>query len=124
MRKGGQLIDVSVTISVVRDATGRIIGASKIARDITLQKQIQRELEAARKAAEEANRAKDTFLSTLSHELRTPLTPVLAAISHIESNPKIAAEVLLEQIAMIRRNVETEARLVDDLLDLTRIARG
>jgi CheY-like chemotaxis protein len=60
----------------------------------------------------------------LSHELRTPLTPVLAAVSYIEENPSLASELLAEHIGMIRRNVETQARLVDDLLDLTRITRG
>lgn len=128
--KDGQLVEVSVTISPVRNAEGRIIGASKIARDITLQKRFQREIQAARAAAEEAkalaetaNRAKDHFLSTLSHELRTPLTPVLAAISLLEQDNSLPPHVA-EHVSMIRRNVETEARLVDDLLDLTRIARG
>ncbi|CAN5487227.1 response regulator [soil metagenome] len=123
MTKDGRLIDVSVTISPLRDAKGRMIGASKIARDITLQRQVQRELAAAKESAEQASRAKDEFLSVLSHELRTPLTPVLTAISYIEMTGQAPAE-LREQIAMIRRNVETEARLVDDLLDVTHIARG
>jgi PAS domain S-box-containing protein len=123
-RKDGTLIDVSVTISPMRDEAGRIIGASKIARDITMQKQVQRDLVAARDAAESASKAKDRFLSVLSHELRTPLTPVLAAVSLIENDPSISPQELQTQVSMIRRNVETEARLVDDLLDLTRIARG
>ena len=142
--KDGRLVDVSVTISPVRDAQGHVVGASKIARDITLQKRYQRELQAARDAAEEAraaaeeakgaaerareeaetaNRAKDHFLSVLSHELRTPLTPVLAAVSLMQQDATVPPQ-LAEQLAMVRRNVETEARLVDDLLDLTRIARG
>jgi PAS domain S-box-containing protein len=123
-RKDGTLIDVSVTISPIRDETGRIIGASKIARDVTQQKQVQRELLAAKDAAEAASQAKDHFLSVLSHELRTPLTPVLAAVSLIENQPAMSQQELRGQVEMIRRNVETEARLVDDLLDLTRIARG
>ena len=136
--KDGRLVEVSVTISPVRDASGRIVGASKIARDITAQKQAERDLraardaadaarrdaEAAREAAEAANRAKDHFLSVLSHELRTPLSPVLAAVSLIESSPDLPADELRGHIGMIRRNVETEARLVDDLLDITRISRG
>jgi PAS domain S-box-containing protein len=121
--KDGRDIDVSVTISPVRDVTGRIVGASKVARDITEQRQIQRELEQAKREAEAANRAKDQFLSVLSHELRTPLTPVLAELSFLESEPTFTPD-MRAHIAMIRRNVETEARLVDDLLDLTRIARG
>ena len=123
-RKDGTLIDISVTISPMRDATGRIVGASKVARDITEQKRVQRELLAAKDAAEAASRAKDHFLSVLSHELRTPLTPVLAAVSLIENQPAMSQQELRGQVQMIRRNVETEARLVDDLLDLTRIARG
>jgi PAS domain S-box-containing protein len=129
-RKDGRLINVSVTISPVRDETGRIIGVSKIARDITQQKQFHEELRAAKDAAERArdeaeaaNRAKDHFLSVLSHELRTPLTPVLGAISMMERDGTVPPH-LAERVAMIRRNVETEARLVDDLLDLTRITRG
>jgi PAS domain S-box-containing protein len=121
--KDGRLLNVSVTISPVRDDKGRIIGVSKIARDITLQKRFQQELQAAKEQAETANRAKDHFLSVLSHELRTPLTPVLAAINLMEADVTVPPQ-LREQIQMIRRNVETEARLVDDLLDLTRIARG
>ena len=123
-KKDGTLIDISVTISPMRDSTGRIVGASKVARDITEQKRVQRELIAAKEAAEAASRAKDHFLSVLSHELRTPLTPVLAAVSLIESQPSMSQQELRGQVQMIRRNVETEARLVDDLLDLTRIARG
>ena len=123
MRKDGRLIDVSVTISPVRDSTGRIIGASKIARDITAQKQVQRELKAAKEAAEAATRAKDQFLGVLSHELRTPLTPVLASLSFLETRADLPDE-LRSELSMMRRNIETQARLVDDLLDLTRISRG
>src|SRR5688572_5296036 len=122
-RKDGTMVEVSVTISPIRDGKGVIIGASKIARDITFQKHVQRELQEAKDSAEAANQAKDHFLSVLSHELRTPLTPALGAISLIESSAELSPP-LREQVSMIRRNVETEARLVDDLLDLTRIARG
>jgi|GEM_PF-1583077 len=74
-------------------------------------------------AAQAANLAKDKFLATLSHELRTPLTPVLAVISSLEGDDRLEVRVR-ESLAMVRRNVELEARLIDDLLDLTRIARG
>jgi PAS domain S-box-containing protein len=72
---------------------------------------------------ETANRAKDHFLATLSHELRTPLTPVLAIASRLEVDGRVLPEVR-DGLDMIRRNVELEARLIDDLLDLTRITRG
>src|SRR5262245_6331383 len=68
--KNGRLIDVSLTVSPVRNGQGRIIGASKIARDITSQKREQAALREARDAAESANRAKDRFFAMLSHELR------------------------------------------------------
>jgi PAS domain S-box-containing protein len=77
----------------------------------------------ARQQAEEANRAKDQFLAMLSHELRTPLTPVLAAARILEGAPNLPAD-LAEEAQIIRRNVELEARLIDDLLDLTRVAKG
>jgi signal transduction histidine kinase/ActR/RegA family two-component response regulator len=70
-----------------------------------------------------SNLAKDQFLAMLSHELRTPLTPVLASALELESQPELPKEIQ-ESLQMIRRNVELEARLIDDLLDLTRIDRG
>ena len=91
--------------------------------DITERKRYVAELERAKEAAEAANRAKDQFLAVLSHELRTPLTPVLSTVQALESEPSLAPE-LREPIEMIRRNVELESRLIDDLLDLTRIAKG
>lgn len=123
MTKDGRLINVSVSISPMRDSNGVIVGASKIARDITPQKQIQKELQEAKEAAESANKAKDHFLSVLSHELRTPLTPVLGSLSYLERQSALPEE-LRSELGMLKRNVQTEARLVDDLLDLTRISRG
>jgi len=70
-----------------------------------------------------SNLAKDQFLAMLSHELRTPLTPVLATALELENEPDVRQDVR-ESLQMIRRNVELEARLIDDLLDLTRIDRG
>jgi signal transduction histidine kinase/ActR/RegA family two-component response regulator len=78
----------------------------------------------ARAQAEIANRAKDRFMATLSHELRTPLTPVLAVLSRLESHCGPLPAAVRDGLAMIRRNVELEARLIDDLLDLTRISQG
>src|SRR6266545_3995359 len=78
-------------------------------------------LELAEKAR--SNMAKDQFLAMLSHELRTPLTPVLASTLALESEPALPPGIH-ESLQMIRRNVELEARLIDDLLDLTRIDRG
>jgi len=74
-------------------------------------------------AAEAAGRAKDKFLATLSHELRTPLTPVLAIISELRLDQRLPADVLAD-LQTVHRNINLEARLIDDLLDLTRIVRG
>ncbi len=91
--------------------------------DLTERKQVERELEAAKEAAEAANRSKDQFLAVLSHELRTPLTPVLAATTAAKDDRGLSDDVRAE-MEMIHRNVDLEARLIDDLLDLTRIGRG
>lgn len=77
----------------------------------------------AKDDAEAANRAKDQFLAVLSHELRTPLTPVLMTVQDLESDRNIPGSVH-SALRMVRRNVELEARLIDDLLDLTRISKG
>jgi two-component system CheB/CheR fusion protein len=122
-RKDGEQIHVSVTVSPMRDEEGRIFGVSKIARDISHQKQLEAELRKAKDAAEDASKAKNLFISILSHELRTPLTPALAILSSLETAPELAPEAR-EQIKMARRNIETEAGLVDDLLDLTRVSGG
>ena len=73
--------------------------------------------------ARAANKAKDQFLAVLSHELRTPLTPVLATLSSLTPDNRVPAD-MQNDLEMIRRNVELEARLIDDLLDLTRISKG
>jgi len=81
------------------------------------------ELQRTKELAESANRAKDHFLAVLSHELRTPLAPVLSTVQLLEHKEGLPEDVR-EALAMIRRNVELEARLIDDLLDLTGITRG
>ncbi len=91
--------------------------------DLTERKRAERELQTAKEAAEKANKSKDQFLAVLSHELRTPLTPVLAVTTAARDNQAISVE-LRGEMAMIHRNIELEAKLIDDLLDLTRIGRG
>jgi PAS domain S-box-containing protein len=91
--------------------------------DITESKHAAIALQRAKIAAEEANRAKDQFLAMLSHELRTPLTPVLMSVAAMRREPEIS-DSLRADLEMLQRNVELEALLIDDLLDLTRIAHG
>lgn len=90
--------------------------------DLTEQKRNETLL-LARDLAEAENRSKDSFLAVLSHELRTPLTPALMAASLLERDPALSDQ-SRELAVMIRRNVEVETRLIDDLLDLTRITQG
>jgi PAS domain S-box-containing protein len=95
---------------------------SFIVEDVTDRRRTEEALRVTKEAAEKANQSKDRFLAVLSHELRTPLTPVLFSVSSLlESDPAPSLRPILE---MIRRNIELEARLIDDLLDLSRIARG
>ena len=86
-------------------------------------RRIEKELERAKENAENASTAKDRFLAILSHELRTPLNPVLLWAEGVLNQAGVDPEI--EQgLRMVCRNIELEARLIDDLLDLTRIARG
>ena len=115
-RKDGGLLDISVTVSPIRMRSGEIIGASKIARDVTEQKRLQR-------AVEEASRAKDEFLATLSHELRTPLNTVLGYTDMLQSGI-IRWEDRAGALNAISRNAEALKSLVNDVLDTSRIITG
>jgi PAS domain S-box-containing protein len=121
--KDGRDICVSLTVSPVRDSTGRIMGASKIARDITEQKRLEEALRDRTRQLAEAERRKDEFLAMLAHELRNPLAPLGNSAQILQllgsDDPKLrwATDV-------INRQVQQMTRLVDDLLDVARIARG
>ena len=138
--------------SPVRDAEGAIEGVNVVVADITDRKRAEEALrqavqtaeaarvsaERAKQTAEQASQAKSEFLAVLSHELRTPLTPVLAGVQLLQEELADAANAversriagtpaqaeLAETLSTIRRNVELEVRLIDDLLDLTRVTRG
>ncbi len=97
--------------------------AGRLEAEIVERRRAEAELSHAKHEVEAASRAKDRFLATLSHELRTPLTPILAVVSRLEADPRLEDE-LRAEIVRVRRNVELEARLIDDLLDLTRIEQG
>jgi PAS domain S-box-containing protein len=120
---GGRL-DLLLSAGPLWGTDRQVEGCVVTLMDITARRRVERELEEAIKAAEATNEAKDRFMATLSHELRTPLTPVLALLSSLESRLPKSGELVARDLAMMRRNIELEARLIDDLLDLTRISRG
>ncbi|WZP00990.1 PAS domain S-box protein [Isosphaeraceae bacterium EP7] len=115
MRKDGVVIDVSLTVSPIRDAQGRVIGASKIGRDITQEKLIEAE-------RQEAERRKDEFLAMLAHELRNPLSSISTA-AHLLGQLETEEDLVWAKDVVIR-HVKHLARLIDDLLDVSRISRG
>jgi PAS domain S-box-containing protein len=115
MRKDGTIIDVSLTVSPIRDAAGQVIGASKIGRDITQEKLVEAE-------RREADRRKDEFLAMLAHELRNPLSAINGAaqlFGKLETEDD-----LVWAKDVVQRQVKHLSRLIDDLLDVSRISRG
>jgi PAS domain S-box-containing protein len=121
-RKDGRLIDVSLTISPIRDASGTVVGASKIARDITEQKEAQRQLLQANEQLKRADRLKAEFLTTLSHELRTPLNAILGWVQLLREEKD--ARDLEQALAIIERNVRAQSQMIEDLLDMGRLEAG
>jgi PAS domain S-box-containing protein len=129
-QKDGPHLHLAVVLSPVKDAAGRIIGVSTVARDISERKQAEAEREqllasaqAAQQEAEWANRTKDEFLATLSHELRTPLTSILGWAEML-GNSKLDPVTTSRAIEVIRRNARIQVQMIDDLLDVSRIVTG
>jgi PAS domain S-box-containing protein len=117
-RKNGTMFDAEASVTMLPSGL-----VHRSVRDVTERKNAEIALLEAKNAAEAANRSKDRFLAVLSHELRTPLTPVLMTVAALEVDPDLD-HALREDITMIRRNVELETKLIDDLLDLSRITSG
>ena len=117
-RKDGSLIDISLSVSPIFTEEGELIGASKIARDIT-------EKQKLRAMAEEANRLKDEFLAVLSHELRTPLNTVLGYARMLRRDDnRMVGEVRTRALDALERNADALSRLVNDVLDTSRSVTG
>jgi PAS domain S-box-containing protein len=123
LTKDGRNIFVSLAVSPVRDAAGRIIGASKIARDITEQKRLEEELRDRTRQLAEADRRKNEFLAMLGHELRNPLGQIRNGVQILRLRGP-ADPLLHHSRDMIDRQAAHMARLIDDLLDVSRIAHG
>lgn len=119
----GRIVWVQVDANVIRDPDGRPYRTAAVIQDITARKQVEAALISAKERAEAANAAKDHFLAQLSHELRTPLTPVLLVSGMYRRMEHLDAD-LREHFAMIHRNIEYEALLIDDLLDISRVQHG
>jgi signal transduction histidine kinase/CheY-like chemotaxis protein len=107
------------TVQPLRDGQGRIDAILVFAIEVTAQVRAREELERARIAAEQANRAKDDFLATVSHELRTPLSSILGWAA--ATRRKTLAPEIERALEVIERNARTQARLIDDILDVSRI---
>jgi len=114
-RKDGEFIDVSLSVSPILDAQGRIIGASKIARDIADQKRLE-------DALRDSDRRKDEFLAMLSHELRNPLATIRNSVQLLRMDPGHAMQ--RKVLGPLERQVATLTRLVDDLMDVSRVTMG
>ena len=120
--KDGKPVEVSLTISPIRNADGVIVGASKIARDVTEQKKAHRKLAEALEALKSADRIKGEFLATLSHELRTPLNAILGWVQILREEGSV--ENFIHAVPIIERNVRIQSQLIEDLLDMSRIETG
>jgi PAS domain S-box-containing protein len=121
-RDGRRLLAEGV-VTALQDDCGRPSGFCKLVHDATSRHHASRALQAAMEEADRANRAKDRFLAVLSHELRTPLAPITTAVHVLEKAATVDPR-HRDLLPMIRRNVALEARLIDDLLDLTAIGAG
>jgi PAS domain S-box-containing protein len=123
IRKDGTMIPISLSVSPVRDARGKIIGASKIARDTSDRKQAQEQTAYAYEQMQIANRMKDEFLATLSHELRTPLNAIVGYARMLRSGT-VPEERITQALEVIDRNATALTQIVEDVLDVSRIISG
>lgn len=121
-RKDGSLVEVSITVSPVRDSTGRIVGASKVARDISTRRIAEAEREARLEAAERELSFSETFVGVLGHDLRTPLAAILAAAGLLR---RAAPDDAMRRNAdRIESSAGRMGRMIEQILDLTRARLG
>lgn len=123
VRNDGSLFWAEEIATAIHDATGEFVGYSKITRDTTERRQVELERERLLRDATETNRLKDEFLGTISHELRTPLNAILGWLQLLRLRNEVP-DSLAEGLAVIERNARTQGRLIEDLLDASRIVTG
>ncbi|MET3172381.1 UNVERIFIED_ORG: two-component system sensor histidine kinase/response regulator [Arthrobacter sp. UYCu721] len=122
LTKDGAVIPVSMTVSPIRDDTGRLSGLGTIARDITLRRAAELELQAAREAALESSRLKSEFLATMSHEIRTPMNGVVGLTALLLETPLDATQ---KQYAQgVKGAGEALLALINDILDFSKLEAG
>jgi PAS domain S-box-containing protein len=120
-RKDGTLLDISLTVSPIRDGTGKIVGASKIARDISDRKRADETLKRQHEMLKEVDQRKNEFLAMLGHELRNPLAAIKNAAEEFTDGDQDATK---WAAGVVQRQTAQLSRLVDDLIDVARITRG
>jgi PAS domain S-box-containing protein len=122
-RKDGTLLPVSLTVSPIRGHDGTIVGASKIARDVSERERAEQERQRLLTIARDASRLKDEFLATLSHELRTPLNAVVGYVRMMQSH-LLTDQKRDRAMDTVERNVTSLTQIVEDVLDVSRIISG
>src|SRR5579872_6726275 len=122
-KKDGTRVHISLTVSPIRDDSGTIIGASKIARDITERVRLAEENSRLYELARDANRMKDDFLAVLSHELRTPLNAIVG-YSRLLRGGVLAPEKAARGLETLERNATWLSQIIEDVLDVSRIVSG
>jgi hypothetical protein len=123
MKKDGSLWWAEVIMTALYSPQGKLIGVSKIVRDLTAQRRIDDELREAKLAAEAANRLKSTFVANMSHEIRTPLGAIMG-YSDLLKEPLLSTEERAEYASVIERNGQVLLRLIEDILDISKIEAG
>ena len=122
-RKDGTFVPVSLTVSPLRSQDGTVVGASKIARDISERERAEQERQRLLTIAREASQLKDEFLATLSHELRTPLNAIVGYVRMMQSD-LLTGEKRTRAMDVVARNVTSLTQIVEDVLDVSRIISG
>jgi PAS domain S-box-containing protein len=121
--RDGRRLNISLSVSPIKDVNGRVVAASKIARDMTERRRLEDERDRLLIEAEASNRAKDYLLATVSHELRTPLNSILGYARLLE-NGMLDEAGRRHALSVITRSATTQVQLIDDLLDLSRVVTG